>query len=300
MTYKGNGMKILITGSNGFLGGNISRRIVESTDFDVLAVASSEDKVMEMAEREGIDAARLHFLSNEDFLKKETKLEDIFGAVHLAFARRVRPAADIAASVDFAAKVFHKLAGSGIDRVINMSSQGVYGSTEDIRTEATAPAPESHYTMAKYASEILFNDILKDAPHHTNLRLDLVTQSQNVVKGLCKSAKDGAINLKGGRQVFSFIDGRDVAGAVVAMLQAEGSWDSVYNVGWNRRRYTLTELAEEVATAAEGCGFGRPVVGLEENDTALWAGMDSSKFMAKTGWEPVVDLQTSLMEILRA
>lgn len=290
-------MNILITGANGFLGGKISKEILEKTEFDVIAVASAKEKVAEMAEREELDPDRIHFLSNDDFLKDEICLPDVYGAVHLAFARRVRPAADIASSIDFAAKVFHKLASSGIDRVINMSTQGVYGSCEEIRTEDTPPAPESQYTMAKYAAEILFNDILKDCPHHTNLRLDLVTQSQNVVKGLCKSAKEGTINLKGGKQVFSFIDGDDVAAAVVAMLRTEGGWEAVYNVGWNRKRYTLTELAETVADAAEKAGLPRPVINLEENDTALWAGMDSSKFMDKTGWEPESSLFDTILNM---
>ncbi len=127
-------MNILITGANGFLGGKIIRRIVNDTGFDVIAAASSEDKVREMCDREGVDQVRVRFLSNMDLLSPETELEDIYGAVHLAFARRMRPAGEIASSVVFAAEVFRKLADLQIDRVINMSSQGIYGATEKIRT----------------------------------------------------------------------------------------------------------------------------------------------------------------------
>ncbi len=292
-------MNILITGANGFLGGKIARRIIKDTAFDVIAVASSEEKVLAMCDREDLNKNRIHFLSNADFLKPATELEDVYGAVHLAFARRIRPAAEIAGSLTYAAEVFHKLADRNIDRVINMSSQGVYGATEEIRTEDTSPAPGNHYTMAKYASEVLFNDILKDCPHHTNFRLDLVTQSQNIIKGLCKSAQEGKLNLKGGKQVFSFIDGEDAAAAVVAMLKADGDWDKVYNVGWNRKRYTLVELAEIVADAAEACGYKRPEIELVEADIALWAGMDSSRFMQKTGWEPGYTLLDSIRSALR-
>ena len=178
-----------------------------------------------------------------------------------------------------------------------MSSQGVYGATEEIRTEDTPPAPENHYTMAKYASEVLFNDILKKCPHHTNFRLDLVAQSQSIINGLCKSGKEGKINLKGGKQVFSFIDGEDVASAVVAMFKADGEWDTVYNVGWNQKRYTLVELAEIIADITEKCGYKRPIIELTEADINLWAGMDSSRFMEKTGWEPVIGLNDTLMNL---
>jgi len=281
-------MNILLTGANGLLGGKITKKIIEDTDFGVLAVASSPEKVSEMIEREHVDGTRIHFLSNQDFLKPETELKEVCGAVHLAFARRTRPAADIAASIDFAAAVFHKLADSHIDRVINMSSQGVYGNTEEIRTENTVPAPETQYTMAKYAAEKLFDDIMKECPHHTSLRLDPVAQSQNVIKGLCKSAKQGQINLKGGKQVFSFIDAEDVGSAVTAMLQTGGDWAPVYNVGWNRVRYTLTEMAEIISEAAVYCGYKKPDIHLEESDIALWAGMDSTRFAGDTNWKPVI------------
>ena len=291
-------MDILITGANGFLGGKITRRILLDTDFDVIAVASTKEKVLEMCERESIDESRVHFLSNEEFLRPETELKDVYGAIHLAFARRIRPAEEIASSLAYASAVFHKLADSSIDYVINMSSQGVYGGTKEIRTEETVPAPENHYTMAKYAAEILFNDIMKNCPYHTNLRLDLVVQSQNIIKGLCKSAKEGKINLKGGKQVFSFIDSEDVAKAVVAMLKVKDDWDIVYNVGWNRTRYTLAELAEIVADVVEKSGYVRAEIELVEADISLWTGMDSSLFTEKTGWKPIVEIEKMISFIL--
>ena len=292
---------VLITGADGFLGGKITRRILETTDLKVLGLTMSLDWTQNMLRREGIGASkRVQFMLNDDFLDSNRTDWPLCGAVHLAFSRRMQPAADIASSIVFAAKVFHRLADLGTDRVIYMSSQGVYGNTPEIRTEQTPPAPATQYTMAKYAAEVLFNDILRDAPHHAALRLDPVAQSQNVVRGLCQSAAAGKISLKGGKQVFSFIDAEDAAAAVVAMLAAEGDWEHVYNVGWNRKRYTLVELAQIVADAAEGCGHPRPEITLTEDDTALWAGMDASRFMAKTGWTPSVALIDTVAGMISA
>lgn len=296
-----NGNTVLITGVDGFLGGKITRRILESTDLNVLGLTMSMEWAQNMCAREGIGPTdRLAFVLNDDFLDGDRGDWPLFGAIHLAFSRRMQPAADIASSIVFAAKVFHRLADLGTDRVIYMSSQGVYGNTDQIRTELTPPAPATQYTMAKYAAEVLFHDILRDARHHTALRLDPVAQSQNVIKGLCKSAAAGSIRLTGGKQVFSFIDAADAAEAVVAMLLADGEWETVYNVGWNRKRFTLVELAELIADAAEARGMERPAIALEENDTALWAGMDSTRFMEKTGWTPHRDLRQSVGEMLKA
>lgn len=291
--------KILVTGANGAIGGKLLKHLCERTEFDVVAVASNWEKLDAVLAREGIEGeGRISFLSNEELLAESGDLSDIWGAVHLAFSRRMRPAADIAASISFAAKAFHKLMDCGIDRVINMSSQGIYGNTDRIRTEYTPPAPETQYTMAKYAVEILFDDIMRDCPHYTSFRLDPVAQSQRVLQSLCKSAKEGKLVLRGGKQVFSFIDAEDVPGAVVAMLKTNGKWDKVYNVGWSRKRYTLVELAEVVATAAVECGYKRPDIELIEDDTAIWAGMDSTHFMEKTGWRPEIRLEDTIVGML--
>lgn len=291
--------KILVTGANGTIGGKLLKHLCEGTEFDVMAVASNREKLDAALAREGMEAnGRISFLSNEELLAGSKDLSDVWGAVHLAFSRRVRPAADIAASIALAANVFVVLARAKIPRVINLSSQGVYGNAEEMRTECMTPAPENPYTMAKYASEVLFNVRMagSNVREYTNLRLDLVAQSQNLIRVLCKQAREGKLSLRGGQQRFSFLDVDDAAAAIIAMLRSPDGWDRVYNVGWNRRRYTLVEVAEIVAEAAEEAGIGRPEIELDESqDIRLWAGMDSSRFMEKTGWKPKKDLKTIIL-----
>lgn len=289
---------IIITGFDGFLGSKITRKIINDTSFDVIGLTLSHDYANRMLTRENLlDESRIRVMKNDEFLCAEELPADIYGAVHLAFSRRMSPAADIASSIDFAASVFHALKRNNIDRIINMSSQGVYGNTSEIRTEETVPAPATQYTMAKYAAEVLFEDILKDCSHHTSFRLDPVAQSQNVILGLCKSAREGSIQLKGGKQVFSFIDADDVPSAVISMLSCSGDWERVYNVGWNRRRYSLIDIAELIADVAQEKGYPKPSINLVEDDTALWAGMDSSLFSKATGWHPTVSLRESIRSV---
>ncbi len=292
--------RILITGANGFLGGRVTKQLINNTNYDIVTVASSEDKVTDMIAREGITQAnRLHFLSNQMLLDSDTVLTNVYGAIHLAFARRACPAEDIASSLNFASAVFKKLAQSNINRVINLSSQGIYGNTEDFRTEQTPPAPTNHYTMAKYASEVIFNTYFEnsDVPNYTNMRLDLVVQSQNLVPALCRQAKSGKIQLKGGEQRFSFIDVEDAASGVVFMLNSSDGWEKVYNLGWNRKRYKLPEVAEIVADVAVEHGYTRPEIILDKQDISLWAGMDSSRFIMHTGWQPRIDMHDMTEQI---
>ena len=42
----------------------------------------------------------------------------------------------------------------------------------------------------------------------------------------------------------------------------------------------------------------RPEIEITEDDTAIWAGMDSTKFMEKTGWRPKKNLKNTVVGML--
>ena len=98
-------------------------------------------------------------------------------------------------------------------------------------------------------------------------------------------------------QRFSFIDAEDAAEGIVSMLLSSPKWEKVYNMGWDRCRYTLTEIADVVADVSEKFGDGRPEVILEKQDISLWSGMDSMRFMEHTGWKPEIELQIMIEKI---
>lgn len=294
---------LLVTGASGKLGGKFVKLLLEATDYNIIAVASSEEKITAMKIREKIkDTKRLTFMSNEYFVSTDTLLSKLYGAVHFAFSRRNQPASRIANSIDFSAKVFEKLAIAKVKKVINVSSQGVYGSTKEIRTEDTSVAPDNHYTMAKYATEVIFNSIFSKCKEteYTNLRLDIVAQNNNLLQALCKQAKEGTIHLRGGEQVFSFIDEEDAVSAILAMLVSNGPWEREYNVGWNCLRLKLTEIADIVAESAEKCGYSRPDINLDKQDIQLWSGMKTDRFYNHVVWQPTIQLEDSIIKLLNA
>ncbi|MBQ1371510.1 MAG: NAD(P)-dependent oxidoreductase, partial [Oscillospiraceae bacterium] len=262
--------------------------------YGVVAVTLSHDMVSQMLEREEIsDQSRVISFEQDAFFHSDWSDLNVSAAVHMAFARGNRPCQEIANSLDYAADAYKRLYEMRVPKVLYISSQSVYGTTSEWRTEDCPPAPESLYAMAKYAGEKLLEAQFRDAPdiRCSTLRLDYVIQSQRLVTALCKDAKTtGTIHLKGGKQTFSYIDRVDVAKAIVSMLRFNGPWKPVYNVGPNRMRYTLPEIAEVVSSVAKQHGVQNVKIDLEENDTALWSGMDSSRFRQDTGWEPTMDI----------
>lgn len=278
--------QVIISGSNGYLGGKIIKCILEKTDYSVIAVASDIGKIDEMITREAIDGSRIISASSRDLFSGACSLSDVVGSIHLAFSRRTRANFDIANSIDYAWLFFKMLRGASVQNNILISSQGVYGETEGFRTEKTVVAPSSPYTMAKYATEILFEEVLGKS-RKSIIRLESVIQSQNLVVSLCRQAKyEGVIRLRGGKQRFSYVDSDDVGTACVALLQYLGEWKPVYNVGANNERYTLAEIAEKVADAAVGNSFQRPDIQLAKEDIKLNMGMNCELFMQDTGWHP--------------
>ena len=46
-----------------------------------------------------------------------------------------------------------------------------------------------------------------------------------------------------------------------------------------------------VKEAAKAHGYGEIEIDFTEDETALWAGMDTGKFAADTGWKPRYDIR---------
>ena len=292
--------RIVVTGADGNLGGRLVKRLADETDYGVIAVSSFPERLPEMVERGKIvNNDKVSLYSSEEFFSADLSALQAEGAVHLAFSRGIYPSGDIASSLDYSLAAFRKIADSGVQNAIYVSSQSVYGAFQDFRTPETEPSPSSVYAMAKYAGEKLFEAVYigKEQLQHTILRLDLVAQSQRLIIGLCKSAMEtGVLILKGGKQLFSYIDADDVPTALTALLLTDKQWRPVYNVGHDRERYTLTDVAKVVCEVA--AEHGKEVtIQLTEDDTALYAGMDTSAFLQDTGWLPCYSLKEIITRI---
>ena len=287
--------RILITGADGNLGGRLTREMVETTDYDVVAVSLSHDMISDMLDREQIaDRDRVIPFGQDAFFHSDWSDLNVSAAVHMAFARGNRPSQEIANSLDYAKDVYRRLYDMRVPRILYSSSQSVYGSTSDWRREDCPARPETLYSMAKYAGEKLLEAQFRDVPEvrYSTLRFDYVIQSQNLVPALCRDVKrTGTIQLKGGKQTFSYIDRSDVAKAILALLRFQGLWKPVYNVGPHKMRYTLTEIAEFVSSIAKKHGVRDVTINLEETDATMWSGMDSSLFMNDTAWKPSMDME---------
>lgn len=274
---------VLVTGANGYLG-NVLIETLLQCGYCVTAVTSDAKSVIKKF-------PKVNVLLTKNFFREEILLKNIDVVIHCAFARRDRGNSEIASSLIFGERIFQSVVASKIPCIINISSQGVYGNTQELRTEKTLVAPEMPYTMAKYASEVILESICKQKDsitRFTNIRLDSIAENQNITRAFVKQAVETkSINIIGGNQVFSFMSGKDFASAMMALLQVNPQkWGNVYNVGFNNKKYTIVELANIAATIAKKYLRQEVKVNIERRDIELYAGMNSSYFFELTNWKP--------------
>lgn len=286
--------RIIITGANGRLGCNLVKYLIDNSDYDIIAAVSDSVKMKHIIENKGIEYTdRIAVISYDELFDKNRYCQNIDGVINFAFSRANSPYDRIASSLDFSSKIFRWIVSHEIPNSVYVSSQSIYGDIQEYRREDMVPKPDSVYAMAKYAGEKLFELAYSDKKElqHTILRLDYVIQSQNLVRKLCEAAiSEGMLRLRGGKQVFSYLDERDVSSAIFALLNSKTKWREIYNVGHDRIRYSLMEIALMVKSIAADHGISGVNIELNESDIELWGGMETEAFMNDTGWKPKYDI----------
>ena len=284
--------KILITGAGGYLGHYLIQQILSETDWEIAAITSKPKILEEKYKHE----PRVCCYDNVCMFSQSISIDSKSALVHLAFARRFSKDCEIAESIEFTRRVFLSAQDINVREVVYVSTQGVYGNTEEIRNVYTSPpAPCALYTMAKYAGECVLNAVFaRDFQTRvTTIRLDSVAGNQKMLPTFVRDAVEKQhISVVGGTQVFSFLDVRDAASGMVALLKMDASKrKTIYNLGWNQKRYTITELAQITAEVAKQYGVPKVSISLERKEIAQFAGMDSSEFISDTGWKPQYDMR---------
>lgn len=289
---------VVITGAGGYLGTHLIQHLLEKTDYVIVAMTSQLENLKKRYE----DIPRVKCYANDYFWEHRMPVEDADVLVHLAFARRFSPDHEIAESIVFSRYIFETVKHAGVPKLVYISSQGVYGNTPELRTVGkTMLSPAVIYTLAKYAGEQLLVSVFGENSNTTvtAIRLDSIAGNQKMLPAFVQSSVEKHhISVVGGSQIFSFMDVRDAAGGLVALLGTPAKkWKPIYNLGPYNRRYTIVQLAELTAEVAEKRGFGKVTVSLEKKDIVQFAGMDSSEFLKDTGWTPQYDMEAVISRL---
>ena len=143
-------LKILVTGAGGILGSSLINNLNER-NFFVYALDLNIDLMKSRIN------PRENIFYCDSLNCSEISFENIDAIVHCAFARSQNGDA-LASSIDFTEEVFKKAITHKVKKVINISSQSIYGGYRTSPSIENGPInPLDCYAIAKYSCEKIAN-----------------------------------------------------------------------------------------------------------------------------------------------
>lgn len=291
---------VLVTGAGGYLGGEIIRQLLDKKDRRIIALTSQKEGFLSSYN----NATRLSCYDLTEWENGKIPWGEVDALLHCAFARSSE-GYQLADSLRFTHKIFRDAENNKVPVIVNISSQGVYGGLyKPMWSEVVPVAPKTLYGMAKYSSELLClgidNSIVK-----TNLRLASLTGGARglrleVISKFVKHAIEGeSIKIIGGGQVFSYLDVRDAAEAIITLLSTNSKdWKAVYNLG-PHARCNIVEIAILVNQIAIGFSLPEVEIRIEKGDIHLDVGMDSNLFYNAANWRPRFYMKDTIESLFR-
>jgi dTDP-glucose 4,6-dehydratase len=302
-------MKLLVTGGAGFIGSNYVRWVLghsadEVTVYDALTYAGNRSTLVDVAEAYGPRYRFVH--ANICDLDAFTNAARGHDAV-LHFAAESHVDRSIAGPEDFVVTncvgtnaVMHACRQLGIERVVHVSTDEVYGSVEEGDSGESDPLePRSPYSASKAGSDLIA------LSYHTTYGLPVVvTRSSNNFGPWQYPEKVIPLfvtNLLDGRKVPLYGDGlnqrdwlyvADNCRAIDTVLRA-GTPGTIYNIG-AANELTNRELTDRLLALA---GAGEEMVDYVEDRLGhdRRYSVDTARIRA-LGWSPSRKLEDALDE----
>lgn len=268
-------MKILVTGTDGYIGSVLAPRLDERGHTVVgLDTGYYRDGLL-------YDGQKSYTQIRKDTRNIEVSdLQDVDAVIHLAelsndpLGQR-NPENTYAINHRGSADLAKKAKEAGVTRFIHSSSCSVYGilNGEEFKTETSEPIPQTPYAECKVLVEQEVSQLADDRFSPTflrnataygpspRMRFDIVL---NNLAGLAWTTGEIAMR-SDGTPWRPLVHVRDIAKAMRCVVEAprETVHNEVFNVGATEENYQIRELAEVVSDAFPECSMS---VGTDSSD----------------------------------
>lgn len=295
-------MKAVVSGASGFLGSKLVLELANRGFGRVCGLVFERDILASRLE-EFADNPSLSFVASDDWEGTREALEGADVLIHCAFPR-AQAASYLAAGLKYGNDLFRAAREAGCKAVINISSQSVYDSCRDYAaTEESPLVLDTTYAAAKYASELMLDDVCAGLPH-TSIRLASLIGpgfDQRVPNKMIKKALAGeTLVVQGGSQVFDYMDVRDAVDALCTLAASNTDrWLPVFNVG-SMQPTTLLEVAHVIRLIVQSTTGNTVEINQASEASALVqnSSLDTGALFRGLDWRPRYTIKDSVSSIV--
>lgn len=257
-------MKILVTGSDGYIGTMLAQTLLEK-GYEVVGLDTGYYRSAWLYN----GVKKTPFTITKDI--REITVEDVKGFDAIAHLAELsndplgqnNPELTYDINHNGTVKLAELAKKAGVKRFVYFSSCSVYGASDNIATEHSPTNPLTAYAKSKIMNENSLKKmadanfsptIMRNATVYgasPRLRFDLVV---NNLAGLAWTTKKIAMD-SDGTPWRPFVHVLDVCHAVVCLLEApkEIIHNEIFNIGDSRSNYQIKDIAEIIGKAFPGC-----------------------------------------------
>lgn len=293
-------MRIVITGGNGLVATELTHILLSHTNYDIVLISRNTSKVNKVYENY-ID--RIKCFTLDDFIESGL-CHEIEVVIHTAFSRSENPK-EIVSSLKYLTTLCAWSKRTKVKRFVNISSQSVYGTDYKLGiTEDGLINPQGYYALGKISSEYLCEAVFKDSGIQLiNIRLSSVCENARFIKIFVENVLTSKpIIVSAPQQIVSFLDVRDVATALLKVIEFKEDCSGTYNLGSNEW-YTILQCAETVIEIAKkNYELTTAMIKISESGNNQKVGMNAEKFRSTFDWNPeftLYDMIISVFEMLK-
>ncbi|MGW0085236.1 dTDP-glucose 4,6-dehydratase [Streptomyces sp. NPDC003393] len=302
-------MKILVTGGAGFIGSNFVRNLLANTYAGwENAQVTVLDKLTYAGNRGNLPAAhpRLEFVRGDicDARLLHELLPGHDAVVHFAAESHVdRSLADpgdfYRTNVLGTQTLLHAVLDSGVQRVVHVSTDEVYGSVEEGSwTEDCPLLPNSPYAASKACSDLVARTYW--TTHRLNLSITRCSNNYGPYQHPEKLIPLFVTNLLEGKQVPLYGDGRNIREWLhvddhcrgIHLVLDNGRPGEIYNIGGGNDRTNRAITERLLDLTGQGQEMIRHVADREAHD--LRYAIDDSKIREELGYAPLTGFDDGL------
>lgn len=297
---------ILVTGAAGFLGSNLTKKLLQRGDRVIAADLSDRFyRLQFISEHEHIDATANYVDLSTDVPSIDLELDFV---IHLAAWPHVDfslyyPSVTIKNNL---LSLIHMLEFCRVRNIpmIYTSSVEIYGGERDIPLfrETDAPGPTSPYSASKLAGEEIVHSYTRNFGQRiatlrmTNLFGPMQLPDRIIPRMITRFLCGRRTEIEPGYyRDFLYVD--DAVRAIEAVLDDCTTMNETFNIA-SGTFISMKQLADVISEITGHCCYVEKPCITAESTRGKYLKIDNTKFIQKTGWRPSQSLKTGLLKTL--